>query len=377
MWRYRLCRQLFESMLWRTCVSWTAMISGYADKGDIDEALALFSGMEAAGEKPDMVTVVSLLSGCGQTGSLELGRWLENYALSNGFGDCVRVSNVLIDMYMKCGCINNAIILFYSMPQKTVVSFTTMISGCALNGEIVEALNIFFRMVKLGLNPNHITFLAILQACNHAGFLEKGLEFFDLMTKEYHIDPGLEHYSCIIDLLGRCGKVKEALKLVKKMPAKPDAGVWGGLLHACKIHHNVEIGRWDGVSRVRGLMKCKGVRKSPGQSHIEVNGKNHRFSVEERFHPECSRIYETLGVLVFTVTIAQNIIAEILNYWKDTQETASILMRPQIIGTFKKFVTPQARKEDRIEFHAHRLMKIFGETPIIMAKVCRKKIFTS
>ncbi|KAJ8445318.1 hypothetical protein Cgig2_010676 [Carnegiea gigantea] len=320
-------RHLFQNMAFRTCVSWTAMITGHAEKGELDEAFTLFSDMQAAGEKPDVVTLLSLLSGCGQTGSLELGRWLDNYALSNRLRDSVIVCNALIDMYAKCGSIGKAKEVFHSMPSKSIVSWTTMIAGLALNGEFSEALDFFFRMVELGLKPNHITFLSVLQACTHAGFLDKGRECFDLMAKVYKLNPWLEHYSCMVDLLGRRGKLKEALDFIKTIPLVPDAGIWGALLAACKIHHNLEIGeyaahhlyelepkaavsyvemanmyasagRWDGVSKARAMMRCNEVKKSPGQSLVQVDGKNHIFSVEERCHPAGSQIYEVLNVLV-------------------------------------------------------------------------------
>jgi len=320
-------RHLFQNMAFRTCVSWTAMISGYAEKGELDEALTLFSDMQTAGKKPDVVTLLSLLSGCGQTGSLELGRWLDNYAHYNRLRDSVIVCNALIDMYAKCGSIVQAKEVFHSMPSKSIVSWTTMIAGLALNGEFSEALDFFFRMVELGLKPNHITFLSVLQACTHAGFLDKGWECFDLMTKVYKLNPWLEHYSCMVDLLGRRGKLKEALDLIKTIPLAPDAGIWGALLAACKIHNNLAIGeyaahhlyalepkaavsyvemanlyasagRWDGVSKVRAMMKWNEVKKSPGQSLIQVNGKNHVFSVEERCHPVGPQIYGVLNVLV-------------------------------------------------------------------------------
>ncbi|KAF8405701.1 hypothetical protein HHK36_007778 [Tetracentron sinense] len=319
-------RYLFNRMYERTCVSWTAMISGYAKKGDVDEALALFYAMEAAGHKPDMVTVVALLSACGQTGALELGRWINRYAIANGFKESVIVCNALIDMYAKCGSIDDASELFHTMPERTTVSWTTMISGYALNGEFEEALNLFSNMMGLGLKPNYITFLAVLQACTHAGFLEKGWECFDLMTKVYKLNPGLEHYACMTDLLGRRGKLKEALKFIQNMPVKADAGVWGALLGACKIHRDVEIGeyvadhlfglepqtavsyvamaniyaaegRWEGVARIRAMMKCNRVRKLPGCSVIQVNGKIHSFTVEDRGHHVCLQIYEVLDGL--------------------------------------------------------------------------------
>ncbi|XP_057969239.1 pentatricopeptide repeat-containing protein At4g19191, mitochondrial [Malania oleifera] len=327
-------RYLFDSMSERTCISCTAMIGGYAEKGDIDEALALFHAMESAGKKPDLVTVVSLISGCGQTGALELGKWIENYAASNGLKPDVMVCNALIDMYAKCGSINDAKEIFDTMPERTVVSWTTVITGCALNGEFREALDLFFLMVELGLKPNHITFLSVLQACVHAGFLEKGWECFDLMTKVYKVNPGLDHYSCMVDLLGRRGQLKEALEFIQKMPVKPDAAIWGALLGACKIHRDLEMGeyvarhllelepqtavsyvemaniyasagRWDGVSKLRKMMKSNRVRKSPGRSLVRLNGKSHPFTVEDRCHPEGLLILGVLDCLALQLKVEE------------------------------------------------------------------------
>ncbi|PON86633.1 Tetratricopeptide-like helical domain containing protein [Trema orientale] len=318
---------LFDSMSDRTCVSWTVMISGYAEKGDLDEALRLFHAMEAAGKKPDLVTVLSLISGFSQTGALELGKWINSYAFSNGFGHNTVVFNALIDMYAKCGSMNDARELFCLMPEKTLVSWTTMISGCALNGEVKEALDLFNRLLASGLKPNHITFLAVLQACTHSGLLEKGMEFFDMMTNVYFITPGLDHYSCMVDLLGRKGKIKEALDLVQNMSVKPDVGIWSALLSACKNHQSIEIAeyasarlfeldplvavpyvemaniyasdqKWDGVAAIRKMMKSNKVKKFPGQSIIQVNGKPHVFAVEDRGHPEGLLIYEMLDSLI-------------------------------------------------------------------------------
>ncbi|XP_021299496.1 pentatricopeptide repeat-containing protein At4g19191, mitochondrial [Herrania umbratica] len=319
-------RFLFDCMSDRTCVSWTVMISGYAEKGDMDEAMTLFHSMEKAGETPDLVTVLSLISGCGQTGSLELGKWIDSYAKSRGFKDDVMICNALIDMYSKCGSICEAQDAFHAMPERTIVSWTTMILGCTVNGEFGEALDLFHQMRGLGFKPNHITFLAVLQACTHAGFLDKGWELFNMMTTVYGINPGLDHYSCMADLLGRKGKLIEALKFVLNIPIKPDAGIWSALLSACKVHQNVEIGkyvanllfemepqvaapyvemaniyastgRWDEVAMIRLLMKRSNVSKSPGQSLVQVNGKTRRFTVEDRSHPESVLIYMLLDDL--------------------------------------------------------------------------------
>lgn len=313
---------LFDGMSIRTCVSWTAMISGYSEVGRFDDALVLFNAMEETGEKPDIVTVLSLISGCGKTGALGLGHWIENYASVYGLKKDV-VCNALIDMYAKCGSLNDAREVFYSLPNKTVVSWTAMIAACALNGEFREALDLFYLMSGSGIEPNNITFLAVLQACSHGGYLEKGRECFMMMTERYGINPGLDHYSCMIDLLGRRGKLIEALEVIRDMPMKPDEGVWGALLGACKIHNNMQIGeyvshhlfelqplvavsfvemaniyasvgRWDGVAAMRKTMRSNKMRKSPGKSIVQVNGKSHVFFVEDRSHHDSLLIYAVL-----------------------------------------------------------------------------------
>ncbi|KAG2703270.1 hypothetical protein I3760_06G131000 [Carya illinoinensis] len=320
----------------KTVVSWNSMIAGHANFGNVFDAVNVYKCMLHDGFIPDAGTVVSLLAlcmqpealfqGCGQVGALKLGEWLDDYSASNGLKDNLIVCNAFIDMYAKCGSISDARELFYTIPTRSVVSWTTMIAGCAFNGEFTEALNLFSQMVELGLKPNHVTFLAVLQACTHGGLLEKGQEYFNMMTRRYNISPGLDHYSCMADLLGRRGRLKEALVFIQQMPIKPDAGIWGALLGACKVHRNVEIGeyalrhlfelepqvavpyvemaniyasvgRWDGVATIRTMMRSCRVRKSPGQSRIEVNGKTHIFTVEHRGHHEGKLIYEMLDAL--------------------------------------------------------------------------------
>ncbi|KAK9150699.1 hypothetical protein Syun_009008 [Stephania yunnanensis] len=319
-------RFLFNGMNERTRVSWTALIGGYAEKGDVDEGFALFLAMEATGEKPDAVTLVAVLSVCGQAGTLELGRWIHEYATSNGLGKNVIVCNALLDMYSKCGSMSEACEVFLSISERTIVTWTTMITGYALNGEFKLALDVFSQMVVLGLRPNHLTFLAVLQACAHAGFVEKGWMLFRMMTEVYKISPILEHYACIADMLGRKGRLKEALEFIQTMPVKPDAGVWGALLGACKTHNDAEIGeyvtyrllelepqsavpyvamaniyasegKWDGVAKFRAMMRSKKVRKSPGHSLVQVNGKIHTFTVEDMSHPKGLFIFAVLDSL--------------------------------------------------------------------------------
>ncbi|KAH7861671.1 hypothetical protein Vadar_029171 [Vaccinium darrowii] len=223
-------RSVFNSVRDRTCVFGNAIIGGYAEKGDLDEALALFCSTEAVGQKPDIVTLLYMISCCGQTGSLEVGRWIDNYAISNGKKHNVTVCNALIDMHAKCGSMRDAWGLFSTMQGKTVVSWTSMISGCALNGEFKEALELFCLMLELGLKPNHITFLAVLQACTHAG------------TGEYATHRLFE--------------------------LEPEAAA----LYVEMANLYASAGRWDGVARIRKLMKGNRVTKSAGQSFVQVNG---------------------------------------------------------------------------------------------------------
>ncbi|KFK28587.1 hypothetical protein AALP_AA7G016600 [Arabis alpina] len=320
-------RLLFDAMPSRTCVSWTVMISGYAEKGDMDEALALFNSMTKTGVKPDLVTLLSLISGCGKFGLLDIGKWIDARADScGGKRENVMVCNALIDMYSKCGSIPEARDIFDSMSEKTVVTWTTMIAGYALHGIFLEALELFDKMIVLDYKPNHITFLAVLQACAHSGSLEKGWEYFLIMKEVYNISPGLDHYSCMVDLLGKKRKLEEALELIRNMSSKPDAGIWGALLSACKIHRNVKVaeqaaeclfnlepemaapyvemaniyaaaGMWDGVARIRSMMKLRNIKKYPGESVIQVNGKNHTFTVGGRGHAEDETIYLVLDGL--------------------------------------------------------------------------------
>lgn len=319
---------VFDSMVNnRTCVSWTVMIGGYAEIGDLDNTISLFREMEAESEeKPDPVTILHVISVCGQVGALETGRWIDEYALSRRYKSNVVICNALLDMYTKCGSINDAVELFSTMSERTVVSWTSMIAGFALHGKSREAMNCFDMMLKSGLEPNHITFLSVLQACAHAGVLEQGQEYFDRMTKVYKIDASLDHYACMADLLGRRGKLKEALDYIRNMPVEPDAGIWAALLNASKNYRNIDIGeyaahqllelepqaaapyvemanvyasvgRWDDVSLIRTKMKSNQATKYPGESIIHVDGKRRIFRAEDRFHPEWSLIFELLNVL--------------------------------------------------------------------------------
>eukprot|EP01018_Ginkgo_biloba_P024429 Gb_13303 [translate_table: standard] len=319
-------RQLFNKMTKRNVVSWSAMIAGYAQNGHAKEALTVFNQMQLADMKPNSITMVSVLSSYAQLGALQQGKWIHDYIIRSGFESDVFVGTALIDMYAKCGSIEIARQMFDKMSKRNVVSWNAMIAGYGMHGHGEEALQIFLKMQQACIEPNYITFISVLSACSHAGLVDEGWQYFNSITRDYCIKPRVKHYACMVDLLGRAGRLDEAQDFIKRMPLEPDAGVWGALLGACRIHCNIELGervaeclfnlqpenagyyvllsniyaaagRWDDVAKMRTLMKDRGLNKKAGCSLIEVNGKIHAFLVGDRSHPQSEKIYAMLETL--------------------------------------------------------------------------------
>ncbi|XP_059077622.1 pentatricopeptide repeat-containing protein At1g08070, chloroplastic-like [Cryptomeria japonica] len=319
-------RQVFDRMPKRNVVSWSAMITGYALSGHGNEALGIFNQMQLTGVKPNSITMVSLLSACAHLGALQQGKRIHDYVIRTGLDSFVSVGTGLIDMYVKCGSVEMARQVFDKMSSRNVVSWSAMIAGYGLHGYGEEALLLFSQMRQTDKKPNEITFLGVLNACSHSGQLNEGRQYFECMTKDYRITPTLKHYACMVDILARAGHFIEAQDLIKGMPFEPDICVWGSLLGACRIHHNIELGvqvaeyifalepqnagyyvllsnmyatagRWDDVAKVRIMMRARGVKKPPGYSFIEINSQVHAFLAGDRSHPQSERIYATLEKL--------------------------------------------------------------------------------
>ncbi|OVA04555.1 Pentatricopeptide repeat [Macleaya cordata] len=237
--------RLFERMTERDLVSWTAMIDGYVKNGQHDRSLKLFRQMQLAGIEASEVTLISILTACANLGALELGRWIHSYIKKSGFiiDKNLVLGTALIEMYVKCGDMGKGLEVFSTLERrKDVITWTSVIVGLAMNGHCREALEFFTHMVREGISPDGITFLGVLCACSHQGFIIEGRQFFDSMMKDYHLVPRIEHYSCMVDLLGRAGLLEEAEELVKNMPFEPDSIILGSLFAACHIHRNVEFG---------------------------------------------------------------------------------------------------------------------------------------
>eukprot|EP01018_Ginkgo_biloba_P034731 Gb_12556 [translate_table: standard] len=307
-------------------ISWNSIIGGYAQNGFGDMALKFFREMQLTRLKPNFVTIVSALPACANLASLGQGKEIHAYIIRSGLEFDAFVGSALVDMYSKCGSIEYARHVFDKMSQRNVVSWNAMLTGYAMHGNGKKALTFFNHMQEAGIKPDHITFTAVLSACSHAGLVDEGWQYFNSMGQDYHISPCLEHYACMVDLLGRAGHLEEAYKFVNRMPLEPDVCVWGALLGACRIHNNIELGesaaerlfelepesagnyvllsniyaaagRWDDVMKVRTLMRDKGLSKTPGCSWIVVKNKVHEFLVGDRSHPETGEIQETLESL--------------------------------------------------------------------------------
>lgn len=284
----------------RTVVSWNSIISGLSQCGRESEAMKLFQEMRCDCFDPDETTVVLMLPICARLGEDDgVGEWIHSYAKSSGlFLDFISVGNSLIDYYCKRGVLERALNVFRDMPQKNVVSWNAIISGLAFNGNGARGLALFEDMIyKHGMTPNEATFVGALTCCSHAGLVKRGGELLTSMVSVYGICPKLEHYGCMVDLLGRAGCVKEAYDLTKAMPIKPNAAIWGSLLNACRQFDDIglavlavkelikvepwnsgnyvllsnlyaEKGHWNEVEKIRLLMKKNSLQKEPGQSMV-------------------------------------------------------------------------------------------------------------
>jgi pentatricopeptide repeat protein len=325
--------KLFKEMPQRCLVSWNAIIAGFVQNGHGEEALQLFQDMQLAGVRPNLKTFVSILPACSNLAALEQGIEIHEKIIRSGFQFDVVVLNALIDMYAKCGCLEKARELFDKMHSRNVVSWTVMIAAYAMHGYGKDALKLFEQMENSGTRPNHVTFVCVLSACSHAGLVDDGYRCFNLMSKYYHITPAMEHYSCMVDLLGRVGHMDEALHFINTMPTAPDAAVWSCLLGACRIHNKVELGetvanhifeldsktpatyvllsniyaaagKLNATKSIRKLMKDSGVKKTPGCSWIEVNKQVHAFHFGDRSHPQMNEIYTKLERLTSEIKMA-------------------------------------------------------------------------
>lgn len=320
-------RQVFDKMLNRDVVSWTTMIGGYAECNQAVESFTVFKQMLQEGVVPNKITYMCVLKACASPVALEWGKEIHAQVVKSGLLTDLTVANALMSMYFKCGSVSDGCWVFDNMTTRDAISWNAMIGGLAQNGRGLDALQKFEEMKTEGVRPNAATFVSVLSACRHAGLVEEGRRQFSAMCNDYGIVPMGKHYSCMVDILGRAGRLKEAEDVILTMPLKPSASMWGALLAACRISCNVQVaeraaehclklesrnagvyvllsdiyagaGMWDDAAKVRRLMKGKGIEKEPGRSWIEVDGTIHSFMSKDQSHPRAPEIYTQLEELM-------------------------------------------------------------------------------
>ncbi|CAK9220404.1 unnamed protein product [Sphagnum troendelagicum] len=303
-----------------------ALIGMYSKCGATKEAFDLYCKMQRDGVGLNRITYISILKACASQAHLEEGKQVHCSIIKAGVEIDAWIGTALIDMYAKCGRLEDARQVFNSMPDRDIVSWNAMIVGLALHGFGKDSLEVFGQMRHEGIQPDAVTFVGVLSACSHSGLVEEGHAYFSSMYEDHGITPMGAHYCCMVDLLGRAGQLHEAENFIKTMPIKAHNAVWGALLGACNVHGNVDIaeraaehclelepkdaavyvllshvyagaGMWDSVAKVNLTMAARGVTKEAGVCRIEVNNKLHSFVAEDRTHPQSEEIYAELQKL--------------------------------------------------------------------------------
>ncbi|CAG7869284.1 unnamed protein product [Brassica rapa] len=302
---------LFDAMEDKTLVSWNTIVNGYLQNGFPERALSLFRQMVLYGVQPCEISMMSVFGACSMLPSLRLGREAHGYALKRLLKDNAFIACSVIDMYAKNGSVMESFKVFDGLKERSVASWNAMVMGYGIHGRAKEAIKLFEEMQRTGHSPDELTFLGVLTACNHSGLVHEGVRYLDQMKHSFGMNPSLKYYACVIDMLGRAGKLDEALKIAtEEMSEEPDVGIWNSLLSSCRIHQNLEMGekiaaklfvlepgrtenyvllsnlyagsgKWDEVRKVRQRMKEMSLRKDAGCSWIELNGKVFSFVAGE------------------------------------------------------------------------------------------------
>lgn len=319
--------QIFEFAEELDGVSMTVILVGFAQNGFEEEAMQLFVKMVKAGIEIDPNMVSAVLGVFGVDTSLGLGKQIHSLIIKSDFTSNPFVNNGLINMYSKCGDLEDSIKVFSRMAPRNSVSWNSMIAAFARHGNGFKALELYEEMKLEGVEPTDVTFLSLLHACSHVGLVNKGMEFLKSMTEVHRISPRAEHYACVVDMLGRAGLLNEARSFIERMPVKPDVLVWQALLGACSIHGDSEMGkyaaeklflaqpdspapyilmaniyscsgRWKERAKAIKRMKEMGVDKETGISWIEIEKQVHSFVVDDKMHPQADTIHGVLAELL-------------------------------------------------------------------------------
>ncbi|KAH6819029.1 hypothetical protein C2S51_002632 [Perilla frutescens var. frutescens] len=354
----------FNKMPEKDEVSWSAMIDGCNKAGCFKEAMEFFNQMQREWRRPSKFVLSSALASSANLGALDQGKWIHSYIKRNRIVLDAVLATSLVDMYAKCGRLDLAWDVFEKTKEREVFCWNAMIGGLAMHGRAEDAIELF---LKMNVKPNDITFVALLNACAHAGFVHQGLKYFVTMKQTYLVEPGVEHYGCVVNLLGKAGYFNEAENLINSMPMKPNSAVWGALLGACRMHGNVELaekvgeilldlegensgrytllsniyakaGKWDRAEEVRALMKERGVKTVAGRSMIDLKGVVHEFKAGDSSHPQMKDIHLKLEEMMQEI--------EAKGHQPDTSQVL--------------FDISEEERETSLRYHSEKLAIAFG-----------------
>lgn len=360
-----IAKKIFHNMPVRDVVTWNLLIGGYVKNALSREALSTFREMLRTNMEPDGFTFASTIAACSRLGALAHAKWVHLVMTQKQTELNYILSAALIDMYSKCGKVDIAKEIFTAVQRTDVSIWNAMINGLAIHGLASDAIAIFSRMEVENISPDSVTFIGILTACSHCGLVEQGHKYFDLMKTCYLIQPELEHYGAMVDLLGRAGQLEEAYALVKEMKMEPDIVIWRTLLSACRTHRNSELGevavekmshlgseeyillsniycsrrKWSSAEKIRCIMRNKGLRKSSGKSWVEMSdGAIHQFTSGDKSHPDSKLIYRLLERLIHG-SRAEGYVSE----------TEAVMMD-----------VSEEEKEQNLSYHSEKLALAYG-----------------
>ena len=320
MWPLNCGYKIFERIEQRSVITWSSMVCGFSQNGNSEEAIRFFDQMYMNGIEMNEVTFLSVIQACSHLGHLEKGKWVHHKLITGGLKEDLYVDTALTDMYAKCGDLQAAQGVFDSILERSVVSWSAMIAGYGIHGQINAAISLFNQMVDSGIKPNEVTFMNILSACSHVGSVEEGKLYFSSM-RDFGIKPNTEHFASVVDLLSRAGDLNGAYEIIRSMPFHVDASIWSALLNGCRIYRRMDMiksiesdlvdistddtgyytllsniygegGDWDEFGKVRSMMKR--LTKVPGWSTIELDKRVYRFGAGDTSHLQTNEIYRIL-----------------------------------------------------------------------------------
>ncbi|KAF6139993.1 hypothetical protein GIB67_020384 [Kingdonia uniflora] len=340
---YGKCQQIesaemvFDEVREPSDVTWGSMVSAFVFNNEEEKACGIFMQARKENVEPTDYMFSSVLSACAGLSVLEMGRSMHGLAVKACVDERVYVGSALVDMYGKCGNIEESRHAFDELPKRNLVTWNAMMGGYTHQGHADMALALLKEMTEgKEVTPNYVTLVCVLSACSRAGSVKEGMKIFEVMRERYHVEPVIQHYACVVDMLGRAGMVERAYKFIKAMPIRPNISVWGALLGACRVYGNPKLGkiaadnlfeidpqdsgnrvllsnmfaaagRWEEATVVRKEMKDVGIKKDPGCSWISVKNVVHIFQAKDNSHPRNSEIQAIIAKLKSDMKVAGHV----------------------------------------------------------------------